>query len=96
MLRREGSDPMVELKKGGVYLLKGQAVMADTGECSVQEANSLLQQAGQTSLAQESFTKEQAKSGTIAYQILSSHNQSGNPQKLQLKFDALPPMTLLM
>ena len=80
---------MVELKKGGVYLLKGQAVMADTGECSVQEANSLLQQAGQTSLAQESFTKEQAKSGTIAYQILSSHNQSGNPQKLQLKFDAL-------
>ena len=80
---------MVELKKGGVYLLKGQAIMADSGECSIQEANSLLHQAGQSSLSQESFTKEQAKSGTIAYQILSSHNQSGNPQKLQLKFDAL-------
>ena len=76
MLRREGSDPMVELKKGGVYLLKGQAVMADTGECSVQEANSLLQQAGQTSLAQESFTKEQAKELRVLAQKSVGANDS--------------------
>ena len=80
---------MVELKKGGVYLLKGQVLMADAGEFSVHEANNLLRQAGLTSLSQDSCTKEQAQSGTMAYQILSSHNQSANPRKLQIKFDAL-------
>ncbi|MBQ8426506.1 MAG: hydratase [Clostridia bacterium] len=30
-----------------------------------------------------------AKKGTMAYKILSAHNQSGNDQKLQLKFDEI-------
>ena len=65
---------MVELTKGGMYLLKGQVLMADTGEFSLSEANNKLNQAGQASLSTGNFTKEQAQSGTIAYQILSSHN----------------------
>ncbi len=32
---------------------------------------------------------EEAKKNTIAYRILSSHNTSGNPDKLKIKFDAL-------
>lgn len=80
---------MVEVKKGGVYLLKGQVLMADTGECSVLEANNRLNQAGFTPLAQDCITKDQASKGTIAYQVLTSHNQSKDSRKLQIKFDAL-------
>ncbi|HBF44494.1 MAG TPA: hydratase, partial [Clostridiales bacterium] len=36
-----------------------------------------------------SVSKEQAKKGTIAYSILSSHNTSGNDNKLKIKFDAM-------
>ncbi len=32
---------------------------------------------------------EEAKKNTIAYGILQAHNHSGNPDKLQVKFDAL-------
>ncbi|MEN1367816.1 hypothetical protein, partial [Pseudomonas aeruginosa] len=33
--------------------------------------------------------KEEAKKGTIAWSILSSHNTSGNMDKLKIKFDSL-------
>ncbi len=33
--------------------------------------------------------KAQAKKGTIAYGILQSHNQSGDPENLKIKFDAI-------
>jgi aconitate hydratase len=35
------------------------------------------------------FTPDSARKGTMAYQILSSHNTSGDPEYLTLKFDAL-------
>ncbi|HAJ6565390.1 hypothetical protein BK278_21330 [Escherichia coli] len=42
-------------------------------------------------IAEEHFTgeikKEEAKKGTIAWSILSSHNTSGNMDKLKIKFD---------
>ena len=37
----------------------------------------------------KSYTKEEAKKGTIAYSILEAHNTSGNMENLKLKFDAL-------
>ena len=44
-------------------------------------------------IAEEHFTgeikKEEAKKGTIAWSILSSHNTSGNMDKLKIKFDKL-------
>ena len=44
-------------------------------------------------IAEEHFTgeikKEEAKKGTIAWSILSSHNTSGNMDKLKIKFDSL-------
>ena len=45
-------------------------------------------------IAEEYFTgeikKEEAKKGTISWSILSSHNTSGNMDKLKIKFDSLP------
>ncbi|WP_227915757.1 hypothetical protein, partial [Escherichia coli] len=44
-------------------------------------------------IAEEHFAgeikKEEAKKGTIAWSILSSHNTSGNMDKLKIKFDSL-------
>ena len=80
---------MIELSQGGVYLLQGQVLLADTGECSVHEANNRLNQAGLPALQQDNIDKDQAKTGTMAYQILSTHNKSGNMRKLQLTFDSL-------
>lgn len=44
-------------------------------------------------IAEEHFSgeikKEEAKKGTIAWSILSSHNTSGNMDKLKIKFDSL-------
>ncbi|OON92777.1 MAG: hydratase, partial [Candidatus Epulonipiscium fishelsonii] len=36
-----------------------------------------------------STSKEQAKKGTMAYEILQAHNTSGNPEKLKIKFDSM-------
>ena len=38
---------------------------------------------------QVKVTKEDAKKGTIAYGILQSHNVSGDPDNLKIKFDAI-------
>ena len=35
------------------------------------------------------FSKEEARKGTIAYSILQSHNVSGDPSNLKIKFDAI-------
>ncbi len=43
-----------------------------------------------TTLSQEApVSKEEAKKGTMAYGILTSHNTSGNDEQLQIKFDKL-------
>ena len=80
---------MIELSQGGVYLLQGQVLLADGGDCSVREANNRLHQAGLPALQQDSIDKDQAKTGTMAYQILTTHNKSGNMRKLKLTFDSL-------
>lgn len=36
-----------------------------------------------------SLTPAEARQNTMAYQILQAHNTSGNPDKLQIKFDAM-------
>ena len=64
---------MITLHQNGVYFVGGKLI-PDTPENASQTAN---------------FNKEEAKKGTIAYDILTSHNVSGNDEHLQLKFDAL-------
>ena len=35
------------------------------------------------------LSKEEGKKNTMAYDILQSHNTSGNPEKLKIKFDKI-------
>src|SRR5690606_5717728 len=51
--------------------------------------NQRLQQEGLAPVPAEALQPEVAKTGTIAYGILTAHNTSGDPERLQLKFDAL-------
>ena len=72
-----------------VYLLKGQVIVEDKGGLSIEEANNRLASLGLPGLTQETINKEEARAGTIAHQILMSHNTSGDKHNLKLRFDAL-------
>ena len=68
---------MVKLHDGGVYLVHGAEIVPES------DAEKVRQLTGQAA------NKADAKKGTIAYGILQAHNKSGNPDALQIKFDAL-------
>jgi len=70
---------MIELMQGGVYLVGGREIVADTPEA----AQEILSRTG------KQVTKEEAKEQTIAYGILESHNTSGSMEKLKIRFDKL-------
>lgn len=70
---------MIELLKGGAYLVNGTEVIEDGQDA----AAAIAQKCGKT------VTKEEAKKETIAYGILKTHNTSGNMDKLKIKFDKL-------
>ena len=65
----------MKLYDGGVYLLDGEKIIPDSSE-----APKLLAREGCTQ------TKEQARRGTIAWSILHDHNQSGDDEKLRIRF----------
>jgi len=70
---------MIKLYDQGIYLLGGTEIIEDSHDAEVAiKAKTGLD-----------ITKEDAKKGTIAYDILSSHNTSGNDKKLKVKFDKL-------
>ncbi len=66
---------MVKLYDGGVYLLHGNQIVEES------EINKVMPGAG--------ITKEEAKKGTIAYNIMEAHNTSGSMDQLKIKFDAM-------
>ena len=70
---------MVKLYDHGVYLINGEDIIEDVPGC----ADALNAAAGRT------IPAEEAKKATISYGILSSHNQSGSMEKLQIRFDRL-------
>ncbi|MCX7781139.1 MAG: hydratase [Negativicutes bacterium] len=80
---------MIRLTKTGVFLIKGQIAVEDTGAVRLEAINSQLAQAGLAGISPDSLDRETARQGTIAYQILSSHNTSGDHRNLKLRFDAL-------
>ncbi|MDR0319865.1 MAG: hydratase [Treponema sp.] len=69
---------MVELFKGGAYLVNGKEIIADD-----EGSDAKLKQLG------VSVSKEQARRGTISHAILSAHNAGGDERNLTLKFDSL-------
>ncbi len=70
---------MITLLSGGQYLVNGAELIADGADA----AAAIAAKTGKT------LTKEEAKTGTIAYGILKSHNTSGNMEKLKVRFDKL-------
>lgn len=69
---------MINLHNHGVYLIHGNRIFEEHQHV----ADEIRRETG------ISIDKNNAKKGTIAYQILSSHN-SGDDQQLRLKFDSL-------
>ena len=70
---------MVKLSNGGAYLVNG----VDVVEVGADAEAILKNKTG------SSISKEEAAKNTMAYNILESHNTSGNMEKLQIKFDKL-------
>ena len=66
---------MMKLHKEGVYLVEGAQLVP----ASQAQGHPRLQ----------NVTPEAAKKATISYGILQAHNQSGDPNALQIRFDAL-------
>ncbi len=69
----------IKVFDSGVWLANGQEIVADGPEAPAR----LKQLTGMEA------DKEQGKKGTIAWNILSSHNTSGRSDKLRIKFDKL-------
>ncbi|MDU2064262.1 MAG: hydratase [Sporomusaceae bacterium] len=69
---------MIELIQDGVYVVQGEKLL---------ETKQALQQ--YTCEETDSAAKEIARRNTIAYQLLMSHNVSGDEQHLKLRMDSL-------
>lgn len=70
---------MVKLYEQGVYLLNGTEIIEDHAQAG----------AALSAKFGTAISKEDAKKGTMAYGILTSHNTSDNDKKLKIKFDKL-------
>ena len=70
---------MITLLQNGAWLLNGQEIVEDTAD-STTILNSKLGYVPE---------KKDAAAQTMAYNILSEHNTSGNMDRLQIKFDKL-------
>ena len=68
---------MVNLYNEGAYLIKGKMLIEEN------DIDKLKAVTG------KDIDKEEARKGSIAYNILEKHNTSGNMDKLRLKFDAM-------
>ena len=66
---------MVKLYDQGMYLLNGTEIVESCEEVAAKTGRK--------------FSKEEAAKETMAYNILSAHNTSGNMDRLQIKFDKL-------
>ncbi|MBP2641266.1 MAG: 3-isopropylmalate dehydratase [Firmicutes bacterium] len=80
---------MIELIAKGNYLLNGALLLEDADKLDIAEINNRLLHAKLAPLSNNGITQEIARTGTIAYQILSSHNTTNDQRNLKLKFDAL-------
>ena len=70
---------MIKLYETGVYLLNGKEIIPDDANA----AAAIRQKTGQEA------DKAQARKGTMAYSIISSHDTSNDEKMLRIKFDSL-------
>ncbi|MGL5258610.1 MAG: hydratase [Lachnospiraceae bacterium] len=69
---------MISLSTKGAYLVNGELILEEN------DASAYIK--NKTGIE---ITKEEAAKGSIAYEILTNHNTSGNDTKLKVKFDKL-------
>ena len=79
---------MLKLIDKGVYLLNNETLV-EMGENGVANFISAAGKMGGRSVELGTLVPEQAKKNTIAYQILTKHNTSGDSGQLKICFDAL-------
>ncbi len=80
---------MVRLFKKGIYLGKGRVIQEEVGEATLRALNGQLLQTGLAPLSINNIDRDQARSGTIAFRIMSAHNQTEDWHNLRIRFDAL-------
>jgi aconitate hydratase len=80
---------MIELVQKGIYLFQGALILEDTENLSATEINKRLTQAGLSPVSAQKLNRDKARTCTIAHQIISGHNASGDAKNLKLRFDAL-------
>ena len=68
---------MVKSYNGGAYLINGNTLIEENDKDKIKAVTG------------KDIDKEEARKGSIAYNILKAHNTSGNMDKLRLKFDAM-------
>ena len=68
---------MVKLYNGGAYLINGNTLIEENDKDKIKAVTG------------KDIDKEEARKGSIAYNILKAHNTSGNMDKLRLKFNAM-------
>jgi hypothetical protein len=69
---------MIRLSDNGVYLLGGQVLLEDADKMEIEDVNNRLIADGVKPLAIASINRDIARTGTVAYKILSGHNTSGD------------------
>lgn len=74
---------MINRIPGKVYLIDGNIIPAEI--CGLDMVSSILKHPIQA----EALAPEKARQGTMAYSILQSHNVSGDPGELRIRFDAM-------
>ncbi|SMC31647.1 hydratase [Sporomusa malonica] len=80
---------MVELVRKGVFLFKSRMIVEAADQLSEYEINNRLLSADLGPLSDCSISQETARANTMAYQIMTAHNLSGDWRKLKLRFDSL-------
>ena len=80
---------MITLLQKGTYLINNEIIKEAEGSADLSRINQLLAGQGLPSLPENSPVEQIGRANTLAWKILSAHNQSENEQALKLKFDAL-------
>jgi aconitate hydratase len=80
---------MVDLFNKGIYLIKGSMMLEDADKLGEAEINNRLKKEGIAPISGQAISRDSAKTGTIAHQIMSVRNKSTDKKNLKLSFDAL-------
>jgi aconitate hydratase len=81
---------MVEVINNGVYLYRGKKIIGNEGQVNLEELTHILKENGEAANnVAQLLDKDNARKNTIAYDILTKHNTSGDSENLKIKFDAL-------